>query len=301
MHYLSSILQDVPNVIASQKSRLMKSKSKLKDMREPLKRVGRPQVGSSSFDVGGKQSESPLITVIIATYNCKDGLVKTLDELEKQTYKNFEVIVVDGNSQDGTVGVLKEYDEKISFWISEKDGGIYDAWNKGLRYSLGSWVCFLGAGDYFVENGIARYVEEINKSKNTLYVSARSKLYNNTRTIRTIGRKWEWERFRRFMCVCHAGSMHNIELFNKYGVFNSRYKVAGDYELLLRAQKNLDVAFIDDVLVFMESGGVSDTSILVFKETAIAKLNHAGLKFIVVAYDALIAYLKWRVRRVLDK
>jgi glycosyltransferase involved in cell wall biosynthesis len=127
-------------------------------------------VGSSSFDDGGKQSksfrnDSPLITVIIATYNCRDGLVKTLDVLEKQTYKNFEVIVVDGSSQVDTVDALKEYDGKISFWISEKDEGIYDAWNKGLRCSMGSWVCFLGAGDYFEENSIARYVEEINKSK----------------------------------------------------------------------------------------------------------------------------------------
>ncbi len=93
--------------------------------------------------------DTPLITIIIAVFNGAKTLQQCIDSVAQQTYPNKELIVIDGGSGDGTLDLLKENQEHISYWISEPDQGIYNAWNKGLAQTNGDWICFLGADDYF--------------------------------------------------------------------------------------------------------------------------------------------------------
>lgn len=93
--------------------------------------------------------KTPKISIITVSYNCKDTIEQTILNVLKQTYDNIEYIIIDGNSTDGTREIIEKYADRISYWVSEPDKGIYDAMNKGLKAATGEWVLFRNSGDYF--------------------------------------------------------------------------------------------------------------------------------------------------------
>ena len=117
-------------------------------MQNPKSKSISHQGGSGSRDEYRSDHEkAPLITVITVSYNCAASLEETIVSVISQTYNHTEYIVIDGASTDGSLDVLRKYDRHIDFWISEKDGGIYDAMNKALDVATGDYVNFLNAGD----------------------------------------------------------------------------------------------------------------------------------------------------------
>ena len=96
----------------------------------------------------------PLITVITIVYNGKPYLEETILSIISQTYDNVEYIIIDGDSSDGTLEIIKKYDNQIDYWISEKDNGIYNAMNKGINLAAGEWICMMNAGDIFYDNHV---------------------------------------------------------------------------------------------------------------------------------------------------
>jgi glycosyltransferase involved in cell wall biosynthesis len=98
---------------------------------------------------GGKMINMPLISIITVSYNNQDGLEQTIQSIINQTYKNIEYIIIDGGSTDGTVEIIKKYEDNIEFWTSESDNGIFDAMNKGLSHAHGEWVHYLNSSDVY--------------------------------------------------------------------------------------------------------------------------------------------------------
>ena len=96
----------------------------------------------------------PLITVVTVCYNCVKVIERTILSVLSQSYPNVEYIVVDGGSTDGTIDVIKKYNDKITNWISEPDGGVYFGMNKGIAMAHGDWINFMNAGDTFVSNDV---------------------------------------------------------------------------------------------------------------------------------------------------
>lgn len=114
---------------------------------------------NNNFDI-----PKPLITVVTVVYNAVDVIEKTINSVLNQTYANIEYIIVDGNSTDGTIDIIKKYEDKISYWVSERDNGIYDAMNKGIRLAKGEWLNFMNAGDVFFDaNSIENAISELQK------------------------------------------------------------------------------------------------------------------------------------------
>lgn len=109
------------------------------------------------------QPEKPLITVITVVYNGVENLEQTILSVVNQTYDNIEYILIDGNSTDGTLDIIKKYEDKIDYWQSEPDKGIYDAMNKGIKLASGEWINFMNAGDVFYEQKtIQTFLKKIN-------------------------------------------------------------------------------------------------------------------------------------------
>ena len=94
------------------------------------------------------------ISIITVVLNGEKTLERTIKSVINQSYKNFEHIVIDGGSTDGTIKILKKYSKKISYWKSEKDKGIYDAMNKGIKKSKGNIIGILNSDDYYLKNAL---------------------------------------------------------------------------------------------------------------------------------------------------
>jgi glycosyltransferase involved in cell wall biosynthesis len=242
----------------------------------------------------------PKFTVIIATYNCCSTLEKSIDSFFNQKYPNKELIIIDGGSVDGTVDIIKKFSNKLAYWISEPDQGVYDAWNKGLRMASGDWISFLGADDIYLPNALQCYSKFIQKySEHSFdHISSLSNLIKNNKIIRVIGSPWVWKSFKRSMTVAHVGSFHSKYFFKKYGVFDSTYKISGDYEILLRARESLKAGFFNVPTVNMGFGGISD-SISVFDETMRAKINTGSRSPVLCFLEYKYSSFKFRIRKKL--
>ncbi|MDP3878468.1 MAG: glycosyltransferase family 2 protein [Methylobacter sp.] len=225
----------------------------------------------------------PLITIIIAVYNGAKTLQQCIDSVAQQTYANKELIIIDGGSKDGTVELLKANDQLVSYWISEPDHGIYNAWNKGLAQAQGEWICFLGADDFFWDTQV---LEKISKPLATLPATIRVAygqimlLNSKDEDVYLSGEPWQnvKKRFKQIMSIPHPGTLHRRSLFEQHGRFDESFRIVGDYELLLRELKTADAAFIPDVItVAMRQGGISSDPanvLVVMWECRRASLKH---------------------------
>ena len=213
-------------------------------------------------------ASSPLVSIIVAVFNGKGTLQQCIDSVAQQSYPNKELIVIDGGSKDGTVNLLHANQEKISYWVSEPDRGIYNAWNKGLALAKGEWICFLGADDYLWDSTVLeRMSAQLVALPSTIRVA-----YGQIMMIRDdgqapypIGTPWEQVKdtfmSMSYMNIPHVGTMHRRSLFEQHGMFDESFKIAGDYELLLRELTAEEAAFIPDLIVAGQRlGGISTES-----------------------------------------
>ena len=204
-----------------------------------------------------------LISVVIAVYNGKATLQQCLDSVAQQTYARIELIVIDGGSKDGTVDLMRANAQQISYWISEPDRGIYNAWNKALVQAKGDWVCFLGADDYLWDvQVLERMAEQLVLVPLNVRVAYGQimLLDNNDEALYAVGEQWLAlkNRFKQTMCLPHPAVMHRRSLFVDCGNFDETFRIAGDYEFLLRELKTNDAFFIEGiVMTAMRQGGVS--------------------------------------------
>jgi glycosyltransferase involved in cell wall biosynthesis len=202
---------------------------------------------------------APLFTVITAVSNGAAAIEQAILSVVGQSYRDFEYIIVDAASSDGTVRVLERFSDHIDYWRSEPDSGIYDAWNKAVRLARGQWIAFLGADDGYYRDALENYAQFLARHDDAAlhYLSSRVDLMLDGHRVSTVGKAWNWAGFSRYMCVAHVGSMHHRSLFERYGAFDSSYRICGDYELLLRPRAALRAAFLPSVTARMTYGGIS--------------------------------------------
>lgn len=224
------------------------------------------------------------ISVITVCYNSEKTIEKTIRSVSKQNYENKEHIIIDGKSSDGTLEIIRRVSGDLKY-ISEKDTGVYNAMNKGLKLATGDLIVFLNSDDWFVHEGILRAMCEPffhnEKLDIGLFAVSMVKPANNEtfRKVRSIG-------FKPGMLLLglmppHPGMVVKNNVFRAVGVFQDGYKIAGDYEWCLRAflKHKVRYATFSEEAVRMQLGGLSTRGIksyfTVTKESAIA-LWHNG-------------------------
>lgn len=249
-----------------------------------------------------KEKYQPLISIIVAVYNGEKHILQTLDSIISQDYENKELIIIDGGSTDRTREILNNYKNYFSYFISEPDRGIYDAWNKGLAASKGDWISFIGSDDVLFKNALKDYVEHIQSHKLYQFEFVSSKIQFVTEDLkpRTLfGRAWSWNSHKVEMRVAHVGALHNKLLFKKYGTFDNNYKIAGDYELLLRPKHELKASYMDKVTVLMRQAGLSSTNTVVFKESCNAKINTGKRNKLICLFEYRYLLFKFYLLKIL--
>jgi glycosyltransferase involved in cell wall biosynthesis len=246
-----------------------------------------------------------LISIIVATYNAETVIKRCIESVFCRKDEFVEFIVIDGNSTDSTVSIIREYGNKTDYLISEPDTGIYDAWNKGLNIAQGQWIMFLGADDVLMPNAIADYEKFIvnNKTKEFDIISSLLDYVDENGThLKYIGREWDWSLFKRQgMIIAHPGMLHNRKFFEQYGHFDSSYKYCADYELLLRGGDKIKAGFMNVVMVKMQHGGAS-FSIKAIAEAHKARYFTAHVNIIICFLyflRTLLLYCRFKVKHFL--
>lgn len=240
----------------------------------------------------------PQISIVTVVYNGAKTLRRTIESIVPQLCGDIEYLIIDGGSNDGTVEIIREHEKYLAYWISEPDRGIYDAWNKGIDASRGRFISFLGADDVLEPGALMAYIDCIRRSPDIEYWSSRAVL--GGQHGRVVGKPWHWPEFRRYMIVSHVGSLHRRDLYAHYGRYDASFRIAGDYEFLLRAGNNLKAGFVNAVTVTMGTDGISNQQALsALNETRRAKISTHACSKLVAAIDYIWANIKLLLRRLL--
>lgn len=198
-------------------------------------------------------------SIITINYNNKEGLRRTIESVIHQTFRDFEYIVIDGGSTDGSSDVLKEYDAQIDYWVSEPDGGIYQGMNKGIRKATGEYLNFMNSGDCFYANDILEKVSQYNSDAD--FIVGKDYHYNSeTRQGHASIQPTRTTMIHFFVATLdHQSSFIKRELFND-SLYDENHRLVSDWifftEKIVKEQKRIQ--FIPDIICRREEGGLSE-------------------------------------------
>lgn len=201
--------------------------------------------------------EECLVTIVTVVYNGEKYIEETILSVINQSYTNVEYIIVDGGSTDGTLGLIRKYEDRIDYWVSEGDYGIYDAMNKGIALSSGAWVNFMNAGDVFL------HTEVINEVFSQHNYSGSDFVYGNHVVVYPSGRErfaisgdikslWKGSQF------CHQAVFSKSQYVKK-NMFDINCGLVADFKMFYKAQRSGAVfSHVDSTVCRYQAGGVSD-------------------------------------------
>lgn len=200
------------------------------------------------------------ISVVTINYNDRNGLNKTILSVLRQSTKNFEYIVIDGGSTDGSKNLLDDYKDQISYSVSENDTGIYHAMNKGIKAATGEFIIFMNSGDVFYdETIIEKILSELKDGDEIVYgdVLVKSAVTENT-SIQIHPEKLTFRYFYE-RTICQQACIIKKSLFEKIFYFNEEYKIVSDWEFIMVAifKKNISYRKVHHVLAIFDSSGIS--------------------------------------------
>jgi glycosyltransferase involved in cell wall biosynthesis len=208
--------------------------------------------------------DPPLFTVVTVVFNGAKELELTILSVLNQSFANFEYIVIDGGSTDGTLGVLRKYDDLIDYWVSEPDRGVYDAFNKACQLITGGWTIFLGAGDVFHDTGVLALIAEVvlEVGVETEIVYGKVCLTNSGKIpVETLNSPWSQMRDRwrggRPMLPHHQGVFHRQHILSVETPYDITYRIAADSKVLYRSIQRAQPVFADVIVTSASLGGVS--------------------------------------------
>lgn len=205
------------------------------------------------------------ISIITVCYNAKDTIEETFLSIVNQTYKNVELIVIDGGSTDGTLEVIDKYKENISHFVSETDKGIYDAMNKGIDFVTGDFVSFLNANDTFYDEKVLEKVAEtlrenfdaeflfgdaeyISEDKKTSRIQTYEGITNNFAFLANN--------------ICHQSIFYKKSLFDRFGKYSNDYKIYADWAFNIKClvENKVLAIYLPTAICKFQLGGACSNS-----------------------------------------
>lgn len=195
------------------------------------------------------------ISVVTVCYNAADTIEKTMLSVLNQTYHDIEYIIIDGGSTDGTVEIIRKYADRIAYWVSEPDKGIYDAMNKGIKVATGEWINFMNAGDEFVDEGVIEKLFQ-NRTIDTVGVVFGDTLFIHKSKQKIV--KFGDDPHHKIMPSCHQSIFCRRILLARI-LFDLRYKIAADYNFFFQLrQMDIEFQYVQLVVaVYDAANGIS--------------------------------------------
>jgi glycosyltransferase involved in cell wall biosynthesis len=202
------------------------------------------------------------LSIITINLNNDIGLTKTIKSVIEQSYKKFELIVIDGGSTDNSINVIKQFSKHISFWVSEKDSGIYSAMNKGIKIAQGNYCLFLNSGDFFYSIETLFKIFPLALSEDIVYGDyfRFDKFKDNGFFIIEPDKLSLYHFFIK--SICHQATFIKRELFKKYGYYNEQLQIVSDWEFYIKAIiiNDCKTKHINIPIVYFDAQGLSNTN-----------------------------------------
>ena len=253
-------------------------------------------------------STNPFFSIVTASYNSEKTISDTIESVLNLDFQDFEYIIIDGNSSDSTLEIIQSFAPKfevkgVSYkFISEKDKGIYDAWNKGIQLSSGEWISFLGSDDSYLSNALQLYFSEIHKNKTINYISSQVNLTNEKgRVLSVFGKKYDWKNVLSDINIAQVGSFHKKELFKNVGLFSTDYKIVGDLDFYIRCKNTIKPGYFKSITANMQNGGVSNNVYVALREALEVKLKYGYTSKWFTYYKFYTSLIKCYIKILLNK
>jgi len=218
-----------------------------------------------------KEKGNPLVSIITVCYNSEKHIKDTIESVLNQTYNNIEYIIVDGESTDNTLDIIKEYEPKFNGrmkWISESDEGIYDAMNKGIELATGDIIATINSDDVYADNNVLENTIEVFNEEHC------DACYGNVAMVKRddlnqISRLWKTDsnkylsQLKYGWVPAHPSFFAKKRLYDEYGNFDLDFKIAADFDLICRfiEKNNIKLSYLDKTLIKMRIEGTSNNSL----------------------------------------
>ena len=214
----------------------------------------------------GTSINVPKISVITVCLNSAEFIEECITSVIRQDFSNYEYLVIDGGSDDGTVEVIKKYQSRISYWHSRNDRGLSDAFNIGFKNSIGNWILFVNSDDYLINPSIlSQMSHSLDKWPKADVVTGQVMLMTRDNNPKIMGgphgKSFSWAELRFKATIPHQAAFTNRKYFERIGLFDERYRTIMDYEHYLRGGPGIDIKFVPIVVSCMRDGGQSKINI----------------------------------------
>jgi putative colanic acid biosynthesis glycosyltransferase len=240
--------------------------------------------------------ERVVFSIIVPVFNSAGTLTRTLKSIFDQKYSDFELIIIDGGSKDGSCEIINSFKNRIAHIISEPDNGVYDAVNKGIDLAKGNWIYILGADDAFHSDSILKKISlELNGSAKIIFGDVEN--LNTTHKRVPLIHKSAFNPSLIWRNTLHQqGAFYHSSLFENFK-FNATYKVLADYDFhLLLLQKNTDAKRVDLTIARCEAGGLSKNfGFHLYKEEI--KMKGKRLNFPISAVAQIFSLMKFLYKK----
>jgi glycosyltransferase involved in cell wall biosynthesis len=244
----------------------------------------------------------PLISIVTVVFNGEKYIEETIQSVINQSYENIEYIIIDGSSTDRSLEIIKKYDSKIDYWVSEKDFGIYDAMNKGISFCSGDFIGILNSDDYFDNSTCEHIKKAILKNKNIdifhgniVHVTFKGKPI-------FVSKPKDVSKLKTGMVLRHPSCFVARNWYKKHGGYEINLKIASDFKFLYSSFKNnAKFKYLNICTTYMREGGISDIQAKQGWKEVMQVCKELGDSEIQIKYYSIIRNIKYYINKKILK
>lgn len=206
------------------------------------------------------------VSIITVSYNAAKTIEQTIQSVVNQTYNNIEYIIIDGGSTDGTVDIIEKYEDKIAYWVSEPDNGIYDAMNKGIKKAVGKYIQFLGSDDCLIKSDVIGQISSIFLENVDIASFPVIAVDEDLKIEHIMSNKIDTASIPYGNMLPHQGVFVDAKLMKNY-LFNTKYSLIADFDFIAKcAINNKKFMYMDTPIAYYSLGGATNNTQKVFDE-----------------------------------
>ncbi len=244
--------------------------------------------------------KNPKVTIVTVVFNASDEIETTLKSIISQSYINKEIIVIDGRSKDGTIELVEKYLDKIDYFKSEEDLGIYDAMNKGIKYATGDWICFMNAGDVFFNKNV---IKDLFDQKEIYHDILAGDCISDHRTFKKYLKAKDLKKINYGMIFCHQSVFVRADIHRENN-FDIKFKLASDFNFFYQCYlSRKKIKIYNYPFSIISTGGLSDKMKLkvLFENRDIIRHYSKSTIKIEFSYQIKIiwTFIKYSIERIL--